>query len=86
MQQLPNVHQSPFNRVPMSDWEETEYLPNAQSTIVVLHAHRVHPLLIASQSNNCERANKNGKHPLTWCNVMWTRHLNTGPRALYLYN
>jgi hypothetical protein len=68
----------------MSDREETEYPPNAQYTIKV-PACRVHPLLIASQSNNRERANKNGKHPLT-CNVMWTRRPNAGPRALYLYD
>jgi len=64
----------------MSDWEETEYPPNAQSAIKV-PARRAHPLLIASQSNNCERASKNGKHPLT-CNAMWTRRLNAGPHVL----
>jgi hypothetical protein len=85
LNQLPSkVHLYSLNGIPMSDWEEMEYPPNAQSDIEV-PAHPAHPLLIASQSNNHERANKNGTHPLT-CNVMWTQRLNTGPRALCLYD
>jgi len=66
----------------MRDGKETEYAPNAHSAIKV-PARRAHPLLIASQSNNRERASKTGKHPLT-CNAMWTRRLNAGPHALLL--
>jgi hypothetical protein len=76
----PNVHLSSFNGIPMRDQKGMEYPPNAQSAIKV-PARRAHPLLIASQSKNCERASKTGKHPLT-CNAMWTRRLNAGPHAV----
>jgi hypothetical protein len=58
----PNVHLSSFNGIPMRDRKETEYPPNALSAIKV-PARRAHPLLIASQSNNRERASKTGKPP-----------------------
>ncbi len=79
-----NVHLYLLNGIPMSDGKETDYPPNAQFAIEV-PAHHAHPLLIASQSNNRERANQNGKHLLTYY-VMWPQRLNAGPRALCLYD